>query len=387
MSRRQLTPELPTYESARCFLRLMDGVSPDLYRAMEKTIYQHIGSPQSQTNWKDPAIWIPERLEGERRKLAQRIWDESDGLINPRHAFGHWSLCSINELFEDRRGAWRITAKGRGFLEEDPLVLREIDEYEGMLSLLGDIALSPGRSKQLLGDFRRFCLASTTSQAESTISSALSFRLKNLVARNLVERRGWTYQVTEEGLRYLGDKDASSQSAEASPTLEALIHAENAEARVKLAAYLAAMNPYDFEHVVKRLLEAMGYEDVEVTSASNDKGVDVVADITVGISQVREVVQVKRQKASIGRPTLDGLRGSLHRFDAVRASIISTGAFTKGAQEAAFERGAAPITLIDGDNLIDLLVDNDIGIRRRDIQLLEFDAGSLLPPDDNMDAV
>ena len=387
MSRRQLTPELPTFESARRFMRVIDGLSLVAYQSMDTALREHYGSSKDQTNWKDPATWIPERLDGPDCELALRLWTESGGLVNPRHTFGHRYLCTLNDLLREGLGNWQVTPKGREFLEENPAVLRQIDEYEGILLLLGDIARSPGRSKDLLDNFRRFCLASTTSQAESTISSALSFRLKNLVARNLVERRGWTYQVTEEGLRYLGDRDASRQSAEASPTLEALIHAENAEARVKLAAYLAAMNPYDFEHVVKRLLEAMGYEDVEVTSASNDKGVDVVADITVGISQVREVVQVKRQKASIGRPTLDGLRGSLHRFDAVRASIISTGAFTKGAQEAAFERGAAPITLIDGDNLIDLLVDNDIGIRRRDIQLLEFDAGSLLPPDDNMDAV
>ena len=39
----------------------------------------------------------------------------------------------------------------------------------------------------------------------------------------------------------------------------------------------------------------MGYENVYVTAPSNDKGVDVVADIELGISKVREVIQVKRQ--------------------------------------------------------------------------------------------
>lgn len=49
----------------------------------------------------------------------------------------------------------------------------------------------------------------------------------------------------------------------------------------------------------------MGYSRVEVTSPTNDKGVDVVADIELGISSVREVVQVKRYKGSIGRRVLD----------------------------------------------------------------------------------
>ncbi len=137
------------------------------------------------------------------------------------------------------------------------------------------------------------------------------------------------------------------------------------------------MNPFQFEHLIKRLLEEMGYDDVEVTAASNDKGVDVVADIELGISRVREAIQVKRQQSNVGRTVLDGLRGSLHRFDAVRATIITTSGFSKGAKHAAFDKGVAPITLIDGDRLLDLLIEYDIGVRRREIRILEFDGESL----------
>jgi hypothetical protein len=38
----------------------------------------------------------------------------------------------------------------------------------------------------------------------------------------------------------------------------------------------------------------------------------------------------------------------------VRGTIIATAPFSKGTSEAAFATGAAPITLIDGDKLIDL---------------------------------
>ncbi|MYE25764.1 MAG: restriction endonuclease, partial [Chloroflexi bacterium] len=74
---------------------------------------------------------------------------------------------------------------------------------------------------------------------------------------------------------------------------------------------------------------------------------------------------------------LDSLRGSLHRFDAVRATIVSTGKFSKTAKAAAFDKGAAPITLIDGERLLDLLMEHDIGIRRREIRVFEFDPESL----------
>jgi restriction system protein len=100
--------------------------------------------------------------------------------------------------------------------------------------------------------------------------------------------------------------------------------------------------------------------------------VDVVGTIELGISAVREVIQVKRHKGTIGRPVLDQLRGSLHRFSAVRGTIITTGRFSKGVEAAAFETGAAPITLIDGDKLLDLLLKNEIGVNKRQVSYYEF---------------
>ena len=83
------------------------------------------------------------------------------------------------------------------------------------------------------------------------------------------------------------------------------------------------MNPFVFEHLIKLLLEEMGYEDVEVTSPTNDKGVDVVAEIELGITRVREVIQVKRQMGNVGQPVLNQLRGSLPLFRAMRGSIVT----------------------------------------------------------------
>jgi restriction system protein len=61
------------------------------------------------------------------------------------------------------------------------------------------------------------------------------------------------------------------------------------------------------------------------------------------------------------------------RFDAVRGTIITTGDFSKGTTAAAIERGAAPITLINGEKLIDLLIEHKIGVRTRLIEILELD--------------
>ena len=214
----------------------------------------------------------------------------------------------------------------------------------------------------------------------------MAHRLNNLLDRDLIEKSGYTYRITIFGLDYLerfgaltlGEKTKVSVAIKDHPNNIYQLAAQHTTiAREQLQSYLSSMHPTQFEHLIKLLLEEMGYDNVKVTGGSRDKGVDVVADIELGISQVREVVQAKRQQGNIRRPILDQLRGSLHYFNAVRGTIITISGFTKGTKEAAFLPGAPPITLIDGQRLLDLLIEHGIGIKRRQIDLLEFDRESL----------
>jgi restriction system protein len=133
------------------------------------------------------------------------------------------------------------------------------------------------------------------------------------------------------------------------------------------------MNPYRFESLIKDLLEAMDYEDVVVTKQSGDKGIDVVASYQFGITQIKEVVQVKRQQGSITRPVLDQLRGALPYHQAIRGTIVTLGRFAKGCVEAALYPGAAPITLIDGDKLMELILKHNVGVKKRPLTLIDVD--------------
>lgn len=63
------------------------------------------------------------------------------------------------------------------------------------------------------------------------------------------------------------------------------------------------------------------------------KGQVVVASVQYGITEVQEVVQVKRTKSPVSRPTLDQLRGALPLHDAIRGTIVALGGFTKGCKE------------------------------------------------------
>lgn len=394
IERRSLTAWLPTYLQAQHFLRVIEGTKYSSFRAMRDAIDEQRGTPQSTVNWSNPDEWMLERLNDESQVLALRLWNESEQTVNPRDCRGLMSLGDTHNLVEYPDDTFVLTDRGKRFLAGDNKTLAEMDNYEGMLLILSEVAeKSPGKRRDFESRYAEFCLSLTTYAADSSISSSLIFRLNNLVDRDLVDRNGHTYQITDEGILYLqtnvsytthllpSTREFHEMDLGTEPNtrseLRELAKRNNDEERTKLSNYLKSMHHYTFEKLIKHLLEEMSYEGVEVTSQTNDKGVDVVAEIELGISRVREVVQVKRQQNNVGRPTLDALRGSLHRFDAVRATIITTSGFTKNAKAAAFEKGVAPITLIDGERLLELLTEHDIGIRKREIRILEFDQENL----------
>ena len=381
---RSLTPHLPDNTSVRHFIAIMDSASESLFHGMYAELWAQRGNPQEQVEWADPDQWIPLRLSGDQQVLALRLWRESKRTVNPRYARGAWTLATRHNLIAVDMDVLHLTDRGRQFIAEPTgRVVAEIDGVEGTLTVLRLIAeKGPGWRGEFLPGFTEYCHTYTTLRSDNVIKSYLYNRMNSLVERGYVTRRGLTYEITDLGLSYL---DINTSLMPGSPIVTSrrsdihkLAKELRQEAREQLAAYLAHMDPFKFEGLIKVLLEEMGYEDVETTTPTNDKGVDVIAYIELGISSVREVIQVKRHKSSLNRTVLDQLRGSLHRFNAVRGTVISTGKFSKGAQEAAFERGAAPITLIDGDKLLDLLMERQIGVTRKSVEYYEFDPAKLV---------
>ena len=383
---RSLTPHLPTYSQVRHFIAIVDGTQYSLYSETFNTIWEQRGNPQENVDWSDPDDWIPERLSGKAAEFASRVWRGSKGEVNPRHMRGMWWVARTHKLLErDDADILRLSNRGKTFIDTRQVDLAaEIDSYEGMLTLLQIIAdRSPGKRGDFLPPFRDFCLALTRYKSDNSIKAGLRNRLLNLVERNLILRSGMSYEITEEGLNYLSKythllPGLSSPDRSKQAELRRIARALRTEGRNQLLDFLVEMNPFKFEELVQFLLEEMGYTDVTTTSPTNDKGVDVVGNIELGISSVREVVQVKRRKSgNIGRKVLDQLRGSLHRFEATRGTIITTTGFSAGTKKAAFESGAAPITLIDGQKLIDLLIEHEIGIKIQTVEYFEFDQTKL----------
>lgn len=379
-----LTPGLSPYREVKEFLRIIKGVPYDLITQMRARIWEQVGTPQNNIDWTQPDKWIPERLEGLEKDLAMKIWRESGKSVNPRHIRGTWYFVKNHNLInEDQDRNIDITNDGKIFLNDEVNhVVTRIDRYEGLLNILQAISEhNPGKRSDILPAYIEFCNTYTNYRSESVYKSSLYDRVVNLIDRKLVERRGSVlFQITDKGINYLqsvthaipGRMINTKQNE-----LNNLVRSITQEARQSLLGYLLHMDPTQFEHMVGLLLQEMGYSDIEVTSPSNDKGVDVIGDISFGISSVHEVVQVKRHSGSINRQIVDLLRGSLHRFNAIRGTIITTGTFSLGAKKASLERNAAPITLIDGEKLLDLLMQYEIGITKQNVAVFEFDQSKL----------
>jgi len=369
------TPLFPTYSKARNVIRTWNNVKKSSVSSVIQSVNAQTGTPQDPVDWSEPDKWIPERLQGEDAHLAQRIWQESNKTVNPRHIRGaYYFINRFNLLAPDSNGIYKLTERGKAFLENDAQVLRELDEAEGLLKLLNILATKTQAVRaDILGEWSEFLQEYSRFNAPSSAKDTLRRRLLNLAERGYILKEANRYTITKEGLRYAEHSLPPSEGPKRK-VLKA-INQHNASQREALRNLLDSVNPFYFEQIIGDLMEVMGYEDVTVTKASGDKGVDVVATVQSGITTVREVVQVKRHgKSSIQRSVIDQLRGSLPYYQAIRGTLITLGKIGKGATDAAVYPGAAPITLIDGEKLLDLLIEHGIGMKKRAVELWEVDS-------------
>lgn len=367
------TPLFPRYSWVRALLPVLENMPKTEVTHMIQSIWEQTGTPQNPVDWSDPDNWIVERLSGRDAELALRIWNESKHLVNPRHIYGAYLFINTYELLSpNQNGIYRLSARGKAFHVEDHLTIRELDEEEGLLRILDILASkTTARRGDFLEEWSEYLLEHSNFKTPSTFKDTLSRRLANLLERGLVKREGNAYEITESGLKY-AEKGTANNEDKRTQVMRALKQ-HNDSQREALRSALGEMKPYQFEHLIRDLLESMGYEDVFVTKEVGDKGVDVVATVQFGITTIKEVVQVKRHQSSLGRPILDQLRGALPYHQAIRGTLITLGSISKGCREAALFPGAAPITLIDGEKLLDLLIEHEIGMKKRPAVLWEVD--------------
>ena len=118
------------------------------------------------------------------------------------------------------------------------------------------------------------------------------------------------------------------------------------------------LDPSEFEELTRALLESLGFEETEVTGKTGDGGVDVIGELNVAnLAKVKLFVQAKRYGTArvTDKPVRD-LRKVIPQ--GCQGAVITTSEFDSKARDAALEPGFPPIGLIDGHQLVDLLVEH-----------------------------
>lgn len=121
--------------------------------------------------------------------------------------------------------------------------------------------------------------------------------------------------------------------------------------------HILELSPKEFEELVGHLLWALGFEGTEVVGKSGDHGVDATGELDVAsLARVKLYVQAKRydthRKVKTGE--IYKLRGAIPSGG--QGAIVTTGRYRKDAHEVANEAGFPRIGLINGPQLVDLLV-------------------------------
>jgi restriction system protein len=96
------------------------------------------------------------------------------------------------------------------------------------------------------------------------------------------------------------------------------------------------------------------------------RGTLVVGDVI----RTRMAVQVKHWKHNVQAPIVQQVRGALGTHE--QGLIITTSNFSAGARAEAERPNAVPVGLMHAEQLVALLVQHDIGVRRSAHDLIEL---------------
>jgi restriction system protein len=133
----------------------------------------------------------------------------------------------------------------------------------------------------------------------------------------------------------------------------------------QLLAILRSLPASGFERLCQRLLRESGFEQVTVTGRSGDGGIDGIGTLKINPFVTFKVLfQCKRYSGTVGAGQVRDFRGAMQgRAD--KGIIITTGLYSVDAHKEAVRDGAPPIELVDGEQLIGLFEQMELGLTPR----------------------
>ena len=242
-------------------------------------------------------------------------------VINNRIGWARTYLTKAGLLLKTRRGHFRISEEGKKFLQKNPECIntKMLKEYDS---------------------FNEFQATKETNNNESTQTS------------HNIEQSITPHELLESG--YLSIKN---------------------ELADELLSTIKNISPSKFEKLVVDLLIKMGYggsikEAATVVGKSGDEGIDgIIKEDKLGLDVI--YIQAKKwDEGTVGRPEIQKFAGALLGKKAKKGIFITTSTFTNEAKKYVTDIDAK-IILLDGKQLTELMIENDLGVSTQDIYTIK----------------
>lgn len=175
-----------------------------------------------------------------------------------------------------------------------------------------------------------------------------------------------TEQMRADTKTYRDEVQRRTREKRASDGVSGAASEDNEDSwRDQLIARLLTIPPDGFERLSQRLLREAGFANVTVLGKSGDGGIDGVGVYRVSLVSFPVYFQCKRYKGTVTAGAVRDFRGAM-AGRGEKGLLITTGSFTKDAQNEANRDGAPPVELIDGERLCELLRDYRLGVEVRE---------------------
>jgi restriction system protein len=196
-----------------------------------------------------------------------------------------------------------------------------------------------------------------------------------ITAGDMASPQRGVWAITEQGRKRLeqeglDESEMVKRIASASVSLVDLYEKYELQFRSKLLDRLYELSPTQFEHFARQLLIAYGFVQVTVTQVSKDGGIDGHGMLKVGLARMAVAFQCKRWEGSVPRPEVDKFRGAI-QGEYEQGLFFTTSDFTKGAMEASIKKGAVPVILLNGESIVDLMIEKEFGVQKKPLQIYE----------------
>lgn len=168
-------------------------------------------------------------------------------------------------------------------------------------------------------------------------------------------------KVNQELRKEKDEKEIIQEQEEENPA-EIEIPAEK-----NLLEVLQGLSPKGFENICRELLREHNFQNVKVTGQSHDGGIDGFGILEINpFVSFKVIFQCKRYVGTVSRAQVGDFRNAM-LGRAEKGMILTTGTFSKDAQNEANRDGAPPIELIDGQKLVEMFEMVQLGVKPKTI--------------------